>query len=130
MREPASTTWRCSPPLLRNSFAKHPTDLVSRRRFLLFHSNSSDESTHNDLWAINTDGPPAGAPAVQTVSTESYGAISPDGTWLAYRSDESGRNEVLCTGLPARAGGDAPAVANFEGRGALARWQGDGKDLY
>ena len=39
-----------------------------------------------------TDRPVA---AVQTQFNESHGQLSPDGRWLAYVSDESGRDEVF-----------------------------------
>jgi hypothetical protein len=58
-------------------------------------------------------------PFISGPSFESHPALSPDGRWLAYASDESGRPEVYLTDFPAHGGrwqistdgGTAPAWA-------------------
>jgi Tol biopolymer transport system component len=69
---------------------------------------------------------------------EAAGRISPDGRWVAYNSDESGRGEVyvrplevpLATGAPA----DATRVTGkwmvSKDGGTTPLWRGDGKELY
>jgi dipeptidyl aminopeptidase/acylaminoacyl peptidase len=50
--------------------------------------------------------------ALGTEFRESHAAFSPDGRWLAYRSDESGRNEVYVRSYPGtRASGKSPRPA-------------------
>jgi len=52
--------------------------------------------------------------------------VSPDGRWLAYVSDESGRPEVYVQGLPP--GGGKWQISN--GGGDHPRWRRDGKELF
>jgi serine/threonine-protein kinase len=47
-----------------------------------------------DLVALRADGDSTVMPLVESPFTELHPAISPDGRWLAYTSNESGRNEV------------------------------------
>jgi Tol biopolymer transport system component len=52
-------------------------------------------------------------------------AFSPDGRWLAYVSDESGRNEVYVLRYPQ---GDRFPVSTTGGGGPV--WRGDGKEIF
>jgi dipeptidyl aminopeptidase/acylaminoacyl peptidase len=65
-------------------------------------------------------------PFLQTEFDEREPAFSPDGRWLAYQSNESGRDEVQVRPFP-----------NSEGRwvistngGTLPKWRGDGRELF
>src|SRR6185503_11871023 len=53
--------------------------------------------------------------------------FSPDGRWVAYTSDESGRNEVYVQPFPDPSGGKW--MVSREG-GTQPRWRRDGKELY
>ncbi len=63
---------------------------------------------------------------LKAVATLKNGRFSPDGKWLAYSSNESGRWEVYVTSFPephgkwqiSTGGGDEP------------KWRGDGKELF
>jgi Tol biopolymer transport system component len=55
--------------------------------------------THRDLWTLPVDGGGKAVPFLQTPFNEFDGRLSPDGRWLAYVSDESGRDEVYVTDL-------------------------------
>jgi Tol biopolymer transport system component len=70
----------------------------------------------------------AGKPDVflQTPFDESHGAFSPDGRWLAYRSNESGVFEVYVRAFPDRGG--RWQISNGGG-GDLPRWSRDGHEL-
>ena len=62
---------------------------------------------------------------LQTKYSEN-GTFSPDGRWVAYNSDESGRSEIYVQGYPERRG-KWPVSA--EG-GRTPAWRADGKELY
>ncbi len=62
----------------------------------------------------------------KTKFSESRGVFSPDGRWVAYDSDESGRREVYIQGFPERRG---KWLVSSEG-GRNASWRADGKELY
>jgi Tol biopolymer transport system component len=65
-------------------------------------------------------------PAPSARTTLNYPRVSPDGRWLAYSSNETGRPQVYVTSFPSGAGkwlvseqvGDVPA------------WRRDGKEIY
>jgi tRNA A-37 threonylcarbamoyl transferase component Bud32 len=61
-------------------------------KFLSFTEQSP--STGWDIWLLSLDGGRKERPFLQTPSNEGGAVFSPDGRWLAYQSDESGRDEV------------------------------------
>ena len=63
---------------------------------------------------------------VQTEFNEQHPQLSPDGKWMAYQSNRTGRFEVYIRPFPGP-GSDAPV--STEG-GAQARWNPDGKELF
>jgi Tol biopolymer transport system component/tRNA A-37 threonylcarbamoyl transferase component Bud32 len=65
-------------------------------------------------------------PFIVTEFNERGGRFSPDGRWLAFTSDRSGRDEVWVTPFPA---GGAPILVSLGG-GKEAAWQGDGRRLF
>jgi Tol biopolymer transport system component len=62
---------------------------------------NTDVETGFDIWLMNS-GNPGEAPValVRTPASESDAAISPDGRWLAFDSNEGGREEVYVVSLP------------------------------
>jgi Tol biopolymer transport system component len=65
-------------------------------------------------------------PAVQTAGDQFGGEISPDGRWLAYESNESGRFDVYLQPFPDAGGKWQVSLAG----GTQARWSRDGRELY
>jgi len=63
-----------------------------------------DLKTKDDLWALSLEGEAKPVPLVQTPARERQPAISPDGRYVAYISDESGRDEIYLTRFPAGGG--------------------------
>ena len=57
---------------------------------------------------------------------ERTGQFSPDGKWVAFESDESGRYEIYVQAFPKPA---ARTVVSTEG-GLQPRWSPDGRELY
>jgi Tol biopolymer transport system component len=70
----------------------------------------------------------AGKPVayLQTKYAEDYASFSPDGRWVAYDSDESGRSEIYVQGFPERRGKWLVSA----GGGGYPAWRADGKELY
>lgn len=50
-------------------------------------------------------------PIVQSPGTDYYGMFSPDGKWVAYLSDESGRGEIYVEPSPGPGGMTGAAVS-------------------
>ena len=53
-----------------------------------------------DLWVLPLFGDQKPFPIVQTAFDDRLPAISPDGKWMAYQNNESGRNEIYITAFP------------------------------
>jgi serine/threonine-protein kinase len=65
-------------------------------------------------------------PLVQTPAAERNGEVSPDGRWLAYESDESGRFEIYVRSFPE--GGSRIAVSS--NGGTRPPWARSGRELF
>jgi eukaryotic-like serine/threonine-protein kinase len=100
-------------------------------RFLLY--TIQDPKTKNDLWVApltadaQLSGPPT--PFANTEFSEQQGQFSPDGRWIAYVSDESGRPEVHVQAFPVPTGGGSKTLISRDG-GTQPRWRRDGKELF
>jgi dipeptidyl aminopeptidase/acylaminoacyl peptidase len=81
--------------------------------------------TSNDMWSLSLPEGKA-TPLLQTEFNEGGGQLSPDGRWLAYHSNESGRMEAYVQPFP-RPG--AKWRVSRDG-GQFPRWRGDGKELF
>jgi len=79
-----------------------------------------------DLWVLPLVGDRKPRPFFTSPFAESGGAFSPDGHWLAYYSDESGRNEVYVQPFPA---GGRKVQISRDG-GAEPRWTRNGELFY
>ena len=79
-----------------------------------------------DIWVLPLQGERKPRPFLRVPLTQ-YGAlISPDGRWLAYLSDESGRFEVYVTSFPA---GQGKWQISTEG-GTQVMWAPNGRELF
>jgi Tol biopolymer transport system component/predicted Ser/Thr protein kinase len=115
------------------------TDWSRDGRFILFHASTPPAKT--DIFALPI-GPGTSAdrqpiPVIQTPAGELGGYVSPDGRWIAYMSDESGREEVYVQAFnPSFNGGSKSGSAPVSGKWmvskgsvGMARWRSDGKEL-
>jgi serine/threonine protein kinase/Tol biopolymer transport system component len=100
------------------------SDFSRDGRFLLY--SSVDPKTRHDIWALPTGEGGKPFPVLQTSASEHHAQFSPDGKWLAYQSDESGRDEVYLQPFPGP-GGRSPMSTNG---GVQVRWRQDGKELF
>ncbi len=84
----------------------------------------ADPNTNWDIWTLPVGGTPSAF--LKTPFTEMGPAFSPDGGWLAYESDESGRNEVYVRPYP---GPGAKFQVSTEG-GTEPVWARGGRELF
>jgi eukaryotic-like serine/threonine-protein kinase len=116
--------------LLQNEEHKVPTSASSDGRFLLY-SSVSQAPTRFDLWVLPLKGDRKPFPFLRREHNQEQGQFSPDGRWVAYVSDESGRDEVLVRPFTsAGAAGADQSSAVSKGGGTAPRWRGDGKELF
>jgi serine/threonine protein kinase/Tol biopolymer transport system component len=112
--------------LLKSDYPQIPTDW-SRDGHLIIY-NQGDPKTKSDVWALPApgSGEPKPFPLIQTEANEGFGTLSPDGRWLAYVSDVSGRFEVWVQSFSDGSG--KRQVSN--GGGNSPRWRSDGSELF
>ena len=79
-----------------------------------------------DTMLMRLDADRAVTPLLATEFTESNPSVSPDGRWIAYRSDESGRNEVYAQRFPDLGGRVQISTAG----GTSPLWSSDGAELF
>jgi eukaryotic-like serine/threonine-protein kinase len=102
---------------------KQPLSWSPDGRQLLYAIETADNGS--DLWLLSLEGGKS-QPLLRGQFNESDGRISPDGRWIAYVSDESGRDEIY---LRAFAQPDGRWQVSSSG-GAVPRWRRDGRELF
>jgi len=111
---------------------KYATSWSRDGRFLLY--SGEDPETKSDLWVLPLQGDRQPIPFLRTEFNESSGQFSPDGHWVAYTSDESGRNEIYVRDFSSGAAqGSWDAAGRWlisKSGGTSPRWRGDGKELF
>ncbi len=81
-------------------------------------------AVQRDIWVLPPGGQPA--PFLASDANEMYATFSPDGRWLAYSSDETGRAEVYVRPYP---GPGAATLISGDG-GRSPAWLRDGRRIY
>jgi len=116
---------------------KTPSSWSADGRFLLF--NSTDPQTNSDLWIVPMVGDRTPSLFLKTPFREVLGEFSPDGRWVAYQSNESGRDEVYVRPFvppsPQASADRSDATAGGQWQvstagGIQPAWRRDGKELY
>jgi Tol biopolymer transport system component len=100
-----------------------PTDWSSDGRFVLC---TYDIDSGRDVWAVPIEQDRRPFPVVNTAADEENAQFSPDGQWIAYESDESGRFEIYVQPFP----GPGTRLQVSNNGGAQVRWRRDGKELF
>jgi Tol biopolymer transport system component/tRNA A-37 threonylcarbamoyl transferase component Bud32 len=107
--------------------ADYQTDLSwSADARLIAFSMAPREGTPSDIWLVEPQ--PGAKPRVLVSSpgADTKPAISPDGQWVAYQSDSSGRAEIYLVRCP---DGQTTRQVTFGG-GTNPAWSPDGRSLY
>jgi Tol biopolymer transport system component len=113
---------------------KTPTSVAAGGRFLLYYS--IDPQTSEDLWIVPVSGNRTPFVFLKTPFRELAGVFSPDGRWVAYMADESGRMEIYVrpfTASPASGVGADGATGQWQistTGGIYPQWRSDGKELF
>jgi Tol biopolymer transport system component len=112
--------------LIHSGEAKQITDWSRDGRYLLYRSVTTRPSADMDIWSVALDGNRTPVAVVRTPFEERDAQFSPDGTWIAYQSNESGRHEIYIQ--PLKGGGDRLRIS--ANGGVQARWRADGRELF
>lgn len=109
--------------LFENEWSKGVTDWSrDGRRIVLSMANPQ---SNIDIWILEAESGRA-TPWLQTTANEVQGRLSPDGRWMAYASDETGRWEVYLQPVDSQGVKRAVSVAG----GAQPSWRADSRELY
>ncbi len=119
---------------------KLPTSWSHDGRFLLYHTVLVPK-TGSDLWVLPLEGDRKPVLLLGTDFNEGAGSFSPDGRWVAYISNESGRSEIyvrpfVSSGSSSGTGSSSPSLGDGkwqvskDGVGAQQpKWASDGKEI-
>ncbi|HEV8365333.1 MAG TPA: protein kinase [Gemmatimonadaceae bacterium] len=101
-----------------------PTDWT-RDGYIVYTEVPLDED--RDIMVVKADGSAPPFPYLDTPFSEKSADVSPDGRWIAYDSNASGRFEVFVNTFPKRS--TSPIIVSKAG-GRNPRWSADGRELF
>jgi len=111
--------------ILQSEISKYPTSWSSDGRFVAYNTTAPGQNL-TELWIVPTSGDRKPFAFLSGSFNVGQGQFSPDGRWMAYGSDESGRPEVYVTPFPA--GGTKWQISSAGG--TSPRWRRDGKEIF
>jgi eukaryotic-like serine/threonine-protein kinase len=107
---------------------KGPNSWSPDGKFLIYYSLG--QPTHLRLLAVDGPADRKPAPLVDPQFSSVTGRFSPDGHWIAYTSNESGKSEISVRPFDAATGLAGNPVIVARGGGTTPLWSGDGKELF
>jgi serine/threonine protein kinase len=110
--------------ILESERAKYTVDWSPDARFVLFRA--IDAKSNMELWALPVAGDRKPFPFLKPAFGVSHGQFSPDGRWVAYASNESGKWEIFVAPFPGPGGSVKVSAAG----GSEPRWRRDGRELF
>jgi DNA-binding SARP family transcriptional activator/Tol biopolymer transport system component len=110
--------------LLPFASGQFPTDFTPDGQALLLQIRHP--ATGWDIWILPLQGDRRLQPYLRGPADEHSAVVSPDGRWLAYISNEAGRNEVYVRPFPT----PGPPVQLSSGGGREPRWAPSGRELF
>jgi serine/threonine protein kinase len=110
--------------LVASNVEKYPTSWSADGSYVLYDA-FNHASSKSDLWVLSVADKKT-FPFLKTPFNENRGMFSPQGKWVLYASDESGRDEVYLARFP---GGEEKIRVSQDG-GTYPRWRSDGKEIF
>jgi serine/threonine protein kinase/Tol biopolymer transport system component len=118
--------------LFKSQEPKIPSSWSSDGRFLLYYFATPP----SQIWAFSlTDHKPF--PVVRSDFNEAIARFSPDARWVAYESNESGRDEIYVRPFDPPAGSSPSGATSISGKWMVSKnggsnpiWRRDGKELF
>jgi Tol biopolymer transport system component len=112
----------------QSSEGKGPTSWSPDGRFLIYYSLG--QPTHLRLLPLSGSADRKAIPLVDPQFTSITARFSPDGRWIVYTSNESGRNEISVRPFDASTGSSGSPVVLTSGGGTTPLWRGDGQEIF
>jgi Tol biopolymer transport system component/predicted Ser/Thr protein kinase len=88
--------------VLQSQFTVYMNDWSADGRYLVYTQAGPEGGT--ELWLLPTSGDRKPVPFLKTQYNVLQGQVSPDSKWIAYTSNESGRNEIYVQSFPTGGG--------------------------
>jgi serine/threonine protein kinase len=110
--------------LVKSDDFKIPTDWTSDGRLLLYLNFAGGKGPR--LWVHQTSPEKKDYPLLHTNFAEEQARFSPDDRWLAYQSDETGKDEIFVVPFPSLS--SKWQVSTNGGEQVI--WRRDGKELF
>ncbi|MCE5248566.1 MAG: protein kinase, partial [Candidatus Polarisedimenticolia bacterium] len=101
----------------------YPASWSADGRFLAFTYETT--TTGHDIWILPLGGDRRPRPYLATSINECCAVFSPDGRWMAYNSNESGRDEIYVRPFP----GPEPKHQVSFGGGTHPKWTRGGREI-
>ena len=117
--------------LIQGNKIQFPTSFIPDGTRLSFYEIEGTPQ----IWTVPIEADGAGLKAgtperyLSTEFVDLNAVFSPDGRWLAYESNESGRNEVYVRAFPAPPGGQGGRWQISNSGGGSPIWSRDGRDI-
>ncbi|HVT43070.1 MAG TPA: protein kinase [Thermoanaerobaculia bacterium] len=111
--------------LLGSEEGKDPSSWSPDGRHVAYVRDDFTGKTKSDIWILPLEGDRTPFPFLQTPFAEWSPFFSPDGRWILYGSDESGRSEVYIAPFPGP-GGKWQVSTNGA---AFGVWRQNGKEI-
>jgi len=115
-----------APTLLTNVGSMQSPESWSPDGSALAFTQMDDPQSGSDIYVLPAAGDRKPFPFIRTKFSEGSPKFSPDGRWLAYSSNESGRPEVYVTAYP----GPGPKIQVSNNGGTDPLWRRDGREFY
>jgi serine/threonine-protein kinase len=110
--------------LTHGEYSRYPTSFSRDGKYMVFVE--THPSRRRDIWLMRLDGDRQSEPLVATDADERDARFSPDGQWLAYVSDETGRDEVFIR--PLGTGGGRKQLSSDGG--VKPTWAPSGREVF
>jgi Tol biopolymer transport system component len=114
--------------LYQSKEGKGPNSWSPDGKFLIYYSLG--QPTHLRLLAVDGPADRQPIPLIDPRFSSVTGRFSPDGHWIAYSSNESGKNEISVRPFDAATGTAGSPTVVTQGGGTTPLWSGDGKELF
>jgi len=107
----------------------YPASFLADATAIVVYGDFTGANSNDDIAIVQLDGGDQTAtPLLESTFSERYPEVSPDGRWLAYTSNESGRYEIYVRSFPDVDAGGRWQVST--GGGTQPLWARDGQELF
>ncbi len=111
--------------LLHSDQDKQATDWSRDGRYLVYNQSDHGNSAITDIWLLPMAEKGKPRPFLNTEANERDGRLSPDGRWMLYTSNESGKNEAYVAPFPGPGGKWQISTGGTTG----AAWTQNGREI-